>query len=127
MKKTLLTIFASAAIFLLHAQTPAPKTDSLQEYTGKYKFPAGSIVPETNVVLENGALFANSEMGSSELKKMEGDTFELVAYGGTATFKRNPDGKIISVKVEVDDIILEGTKVEAPAYQFYERNRTFFN
>ncbi len=113
MKKTLLTILAAAGFLLLHAQEP--KTDSLQEYTGKYKFPAGGPVAEITVVIDNGVLYANSDIGNSELKKTEGDIFYVVAYDGTATFKRSVEGKINGVKIEVDDLIMEGTKSETPA------------
>ena len=113
MKKLLLLFVAISALTVSNAQTP--KTDSLQEYTGKYKFPDGSVVSEVNIVLENGVLSATSVMGNSELKRVEGDIFEVIAYGGKATFKRSPEGKVNGVKIEVDDIILEGPKSETPA------------
>lgn len=88
------------------------QTDSLQQYTGKYKFPDGSVVTEITVTLDAGVLTANSAMGSSELKRTDGDVFEIVAYGGTATFKRNAENKISGVQILVGDINLEGTKTE---------------
>ncbi len=76
------------------------QADSLvQQYTGKYTFPEGSPVSEIGVIVENGVLTATSAMGNSELKVTETkDVFEVVAYAGTATFKRNADGKVISKK-----------------------------
>lgn len=88
------------------------QTDSLQQYTGKYKFPDGSVVTEIIVTLDSTVLTANSAMGSTELKKIEGDVFEIVVYGGTATFKRNTENKISGVQILVGDINMEGTKTE---------------
>lgn len=89
------------------------QVDSLQEYTGKYNFPEGSPVTEVGVIVENGALTATSVMGNSELRKADTkDVFELVAYSGLATFKRNEEGKIIGLLIQVQDINMEGTKAE---------------
>lgn len=109
MKKFLLFLLAITGFVTLNAQQ-TPSTDPLQEYTGKYKFPEGSAVTEMTVALENGVLYASSAQGSSELKKIEKDVFEIVAYSGKATFKRDEKEKLNGVKVEVDDLILEGTK-----------------
>ena len=119
MRKCFLFLFAITGIITLNAQQ-APSTDSLQEYTGKYKFPEGSVVTEVTVTIENGILFAASVMGSSELKKIEKDIFEIVAYAGKATFKRNEEAKLNGVKIEVEDLILEGTK-EANSLQLLKR------
>lgn len=112
MRKIFLLLFAMTGFVMLNAQE-APKQDTLQEYTGKYKFPEGSVVTEVTVVIENGALYATSAMGNSELKKIEKDIFEVVAYAGKATFKRNEAAKLNGVKIEVEDLILEGTKEES--------------
>lgn len=99
------------------------QTDSLQSYTGKYKFPDGSPVTEIGVVLENGLLTATSVMGNSELRKTDTkDVFEIVAYSGTATFKRADDGKIKMMRVQVQDIDMEGVREEAAVFlQSYDR------
>ncbi|MFM9903375.1 MAG: hypothetical protein ACKVQJ_02255 [Pyrinomonadaceae bacterium] len=108
MKKILLALIVTLSFFAAIAQT-----DSLQEYTGKYKFPDGSPVTEIGVVLENGVLTATSAMGNSELKKTDTkDVFDLVAYGGTARFNRNAEGKITTLLIQVQDITMEGTKTE---------------
>lgn len=107
MKYFFLSLVACISFLSVNAQS-----DSLQQYTGKYKFPDGSPVTEITVTLESEVLNANSAMGSSELKKTEGDVFEIVAYGGTATFKRNTDNKISGVQILVGDINMEGTKTE---------------
>ncbi|MGQ0739337.1 MAG: hypothetical protein ACT4OJ_09780 [Bacteroidota bacterium] len=96
----------------LHAQT-----DSLQEYTGKYKFPDGSPVTEIGVLLENGVLTATSVMGNSELRKTDNkDVYEIVAYAGTATFKRGDDGQIKTLRIQVQDVDMEGAKTEGGIY-----------
>lgn|SRR5690606_15502440 len=112
MKKLFLSLFTILSFSLVNAQT-----DSLQEYTGKYKFPDGSPVTEIGVVLENGMLTATSAMGNSELRKTDSkDVFEVVAYSGTATFKRNTEGKVMGVQIQVQDINMEGTKTEGISY-----------
>jgi len=108
MKAILLALIVTLSFFAANAQT-----DSLQEYTGKYKFPDGSPVTEIGVVLENGVLTVTTAMGNSELKKTDTkDVFEIVAYSGTATFKRNAEGKITTLQIQVQDINMEGTKTE---------------
>jgi hypothetical protein len=107
MKSFFLSLIALTAFLTVNAQT-----DSLQQYTGKYKFPDGSPVTEITVTLDSTMLTANSAMGSSELKRTEGDVFEIVAYGGIATFKRNAENKISGVLIQVGDINMEGTKSE---------------
>jgi hypothetical protein len=110
MKKLILSLIMLTGLLSVNAQT-----DSLKQYTGKYKFPDGSPVTEITVTLDSTGLTANSAMGSSELKKTEGDVFEIVAYGGVATFKRNAENKISGVVILVGDINMEGTKTEDAA------------
>jgi hypothetical protein len=112
MKKIVFLLLAISAAIILNAQQ-APAPDSLQEYTGKYKFPEGSAVTEVIVTFENGILSASSSQGSSELKKIDKDIFEVVAYSGKATFKRNEEAKLKGVVIEIEDLILEGTKEES--------------
>lgn len=107
MKKIFLLLIVMTGFLTVQAQN-----DSLQQYTGKYKFPDGSPVTEITVTLDSTGLTANSAMGSSELKRTEGDVFEILAYGGTATFKRNAENKISGVHILVGDINMEGTKTE---------------
>ena len=111
MRKYYLLLLSITAFTVLNAQQ-AP-ADSLQEYTGKYKFPEGSAVTEVIVTFENGILSASSSQGSSELKKIDKDIFEVVAYSGKATFKRNEQAKLKGVVIEIEDLILEGTKEES--------------
>ena len=111
MKKILLCGLAMLFAFVLYAQDHAI-ADTLQQYTGKYKFPDGSIVTEVTVTLDSNSLTISSVMGSSELRKTDRDIFEIVAYGGIATFKRNTEGKIAGLNIVVGDINIEGTKTE---------------
>lgn len=111
MQKLLLTVVAVFGFMLANAQTPS--ADSLTAYTGKYKFAAGSPVELLTVVIDNGVLFGTSDQGSSELKRKEGDVFVVVAYNGLATFKRGSDGKVNAIRIEIDDMVLEGTREAA--------------
>ena len=113
MKKLLFLVITVFVFSCIKAQnTPA---DSLKEYTGKYKFPDGTPFTEVTIVFENGTLTATSEAGSSELKRREGDIFDIVAYSGTAIFKRNEEKKVNKVQVQVDDLDVEGDKTEGGA------------
>jgi hypothetical protein len=106
MKQLFFSLFILLGSLAVNAQT-----DSLQEYTGKYKFAEGNPVTEITIALDNGVLSANSAIGNSELKKTDTkDVFEIVAYSGTATFKRNPEGKVVALQVQVQDVNMEGTK-----------------
>ena len=85
----------------------------MQKYTGKYKFSEGNPVTEINVTIESGILTATSAMGTTELKKTDTENvFEIVVYGGTATFKKNTEGKITGVQIVVGDLNMEGVKAE---------------
>ncbi len=98
------------------------QTDSLQQYAGKYKFSDGSPVGEITMTVENGILMAASAIGNSEFKATTtADVFEVVAYGGTATFRRK-DGKVVGVQILVQDTNMEGTKEEPQLYE--DRYRT---
>lgn len=107
MKRIFFFLFILFGFLTLNAQT-----DSLQQYTGKYKFPDGSPVTEINMTIDNGVLMASSAMGSTEFRKTSTvDVFEVVAYGGTATFKRT-EGKVTGLQILVGDVNMEGTKTE---------------
>lgn len=111
MKKAFLSLFIVFGFLAANAQT-----DSLQQYTGKYKFPDGSPVSEITTTVENGLLMASSPMGSTEFKPTSTpDVFEIVAYGGTATFKRK-EGKVTGVQIQVGDVNIEGEKTEGLFY-----------
>jgi len=105
MKKLFLAVLFTTGFIAVQAQT-----DSLQQYAGKYKFPDGGPVTEIAVTVENGLLMASSNMGSTELKPTgTADVFEIVAYGGTATFRKK-EGKVSGVQIQVGDINMDGEK-----------------
>lgn len=110
MKKLLLTL---TVLFVTTIATHAQTDSLLQQYTGKYVFPDGSPVKEIGVIIQEGVLTATSVMGNSELRKTENkDVFEIVAFAGTATFKRNEAAKVNGVQIQVQDVNMEGTKTE---------------
>ncbi|MDZ4809538.1 MAG: hypothetical protein SGI96_14910 [Bacteroidota bacterium] len=107
MKKVFLSLFILFGFITVNAQT-----DSLQYYVGKFKFPDGSPVAEITMSVDNGLLMASSAMGSTEFKPTSTvDVYEIVAYGGTATFKRK-EGKVVGLQILVGDINIEGEKTE---------------
>lgn len=110
MKKILLVV----TVLFISAISAHAQTDTLlQQYTGKYVFPDGSPVKEIGVVIQEGVLTATSVMGNSELRKTENkDVFEIVAFAGTATFKRNEAAKVNGLQIQVQDVNMEGTKTE---------------
>ncbi len=118
MKKIFFSLFILFGFITVNAQT-----DSFQQYIGNYKFPDGSPVAEITVTVDNGLLMASSAMGTTEFKPTSTpDVFEVVAYGGTATFKKK-EGKVTGVQILVGDVNIEGEKTEGiliyslPAFQ----------
>jgi len=123
MKKLLLSLSFIATVIGLQAQTDSTLSP-LQEYTGKYKFPDGNPVTEITVTIDNGTLQASSAIGTTEFKKTDTkDVFDIVAYSGTATFKRNAEGKITGLRIQVQDLDMEGTKSEGKLQQFIHGDR----
>jgi hypothetical protein len=119
MKKLFLSLLAVVSFLYVNAQ----EDTVLQKYTGKFKFPDGSPVTEINFTVDNGVLMGASAMGSSEFKKTDTENvFEIVAYGGTATFKKNAEGKVTSVQILVGDVNIEGTKSEGIALNMILKN-----
>lgn len=107
MKKVTLFILGFIICSLyLHAADP------LKEYTGKYRFSAGSVITEVNVVFDNGVLSLTSSMGATAIQKATADTFSIPNYNGTAIFTRNEQKKINGIKIDVMGISLEGVKEE---------------
>lgn len=101
----MLFLFISFGFSQVHAQDT-----TLKEYVGKYLFPEGSVVPSADITLADSILTVNSVQGSSELVKTAKDTFSVVTFNGMAYFKRDGNGKVSGVRVEVGDVLLEGTK-----------------
>jgi hypothetical protein len=113
MKKLFLPLLMLAFIVTVHAQD-----STLQEYTGKYKFPDGSVVTEIDLTIENGILTSNSTAGTSTLEKLGTDSFSVVSFQGVAIFKRDDNKKIAKVVIDAMGYHLEGAKDPAAAVSF---------
>lgn len=111
MKYVFSLLIGLAMFTVAQAQTQ----DTLQQYTGKYKFPAGGPVAEVEVVLQDGVLTMNSTAGSTPMTLVKNDEFTLTAINGVAIFNRNPERKIIGVHIEAMGYVLEGTKEGDPS------------
>jgi hypothetical protein len=109
MKKFVCLLMTAFVGMNLLAQTDT----SLQQYTGVYKFPEGSVVTSVEIKIENGGLMATSTAGSSVLERISKDTFNLVSYSGTVYFTRDAEKKVNGIRIEVQDTILEGKKESA--------------
>lgn len=107
MKKSLLLVLA---IILTTVAVNAQQDTTLAQYAGKYIFQAGAPVPDATVNVAGTAMSVTSAMGTATLVKIEGDLFSLVEYNGTAEFKKNEAGKVISVTIRVGDTEIFGTK-----------------
>ena len=106
MKRLIFSFFLTTSLVYVQAQADT----SLKQYAGTYKFPEGSVVPSVEVTNENGGLVISSAQGSSPLERISKDTFNLIAYSGKVYFLRNAESKIDSIRIEVQDVILEGKK-----------------
>lgn len=108
-------------LFSLFAICGQAQDTTLKQYVGKYVFPEGSIVTSAEIYLEGGNLAVNSARGSSPMEKRAKDTFALTSFDGMAYFQRNKEGKVSGIRVEVGDILLEGTKDAGTAW--IQRNK----
>lgn len=111
MKKIILSLFIIAAFTSVNAQTPPAPEPPLDDYIGKYVFPDGSVVPDVDVLVQDGALIMTSTGGTTVLTQLGVDSFQIVEFGGTAVFRRGTDKKVSSVHIEAGGYILDGTKV----------------
>lgn len=117
--KYVFSLIVGLAFFTVVAQAQ----DTLQQYTGKYKFAAGGPVAEVEVLLQDGVLMMNSTAGSTPMTLVKNDEFTLTAINGVAIFNRSPERKIIGVHIEAMGYVLEGTKEGDPAYTKLWANR----
>jgi len=106
MQKIVLFIFGCFVYVSSFCQTDS----TLKEFSGKYSFPAGSVLSEVTIVYENGSLTVSTVMGSSPLERKEGDNFVITQYNGTATFTRDANKKVIGITIDAMGYHLEGTK-----------------
>jgi hypothetical protein len=105
MKRIILSLFCLTAVICIKAQDT-----TLTEYVGTYNFPEGSPVASVEVKIENGKLIGNSTAGSSVMERIAKDTFSLVTYNGTVYFLRNSQNKVDSIRIQTQDVLLEGKK-----------------
>jgi|GEM_PF-3595549 hypothetical protein len=102
----MLLLFGVTSVYASHGQD-----HPLMPFAGKYKFQPGSHVPEADIsILDSTRLQVLSSAGTATLVRAEGDLFVFVEYEGTAEFVRNSDGKVVSIKVKVAGLDMEGTK-----------------
>jgi hypothetical protein len=118
--KYVFSLILGLAFFTVAAQAQ----DTLQQYTGKYKFPAGGPVAEVEVVLQDGVLVMNSTAGASPMTLVKNDEFTLTAINGIAVFNRSPERKIIGVHIEAMGYVMDGTKEGDPSIAKLWANRT---
>jgi len=115
MKHFILSFFTLIIFSFVNAQSD---TASLKEFTGRYIFPEGNIVPEVSVLLQGVDLSMTSAVGTSALSKIGVDSFSIVDFNGSAVFKRN-DNKIINgVHIEASGYVMDGTKDENNGWSF---------
>ena len=122
MKKFILVLsmlFFSTAAF--SQEVPVPDS-SLQQYTGKYKFPEGSVVAEISVMIDGGGLVMTAPVGSSPLEKREEDVFFIVQFQGTAKFNRDASRKVNGVTINAMGYVLEGSRTEGGLVWVIRRN-----
>jgi hypothetical protein len=105
----------SLMIGLVFFTVASQAQDTLQQYIGKYKFPAGGPVAEVEVVLQDGVLMMNSTAGASPMRWEKNDEFTLTAINGIAVFTRTPERKISGVHIEAMGYVMDGTKEGDPA------------
>lgn len=93
--------------------------DSLQQFTGKYIFPDGSVVPDVEVSINEGALYMSSTAGISSLAQLGVDSFAITEFNGIALFKRGEDKKVNGVHIDAMGYILDGKKQEDGTWSFH--------
>lgn len=108
-------IFLSAFLLAVGAVFAQSKDTTLANYVGKYSFPEGSFVTAAEISMQENVLSVSSSQGGSVLEKQGVDTFTLKEFEGSRmVFFRNKEGKVARIKVEINDILLEGAKEGVP-------------
>ena len=106
MRKIILSILLCAVMMNSSAQD-----STLQEYTGKYKFPPGGMIPEVDITLSNDILTITAVLGSAPLEKVSRDTFLIPSYGNAMVyFYRNAESKVNAIKIDTGNDVMEGKK-----------------
>lgn len=103
--KQVFAVLLTLAVFSASAQDT-----TLTAYKGIYRFAEGSPTTSVEISIQNDALYANSTIGSAALVRVNKDTFDIPDYNGVVYFFRDEAGKIKSIRIEVEDLVLEGNK-----------------
>jgi hypothetical protein len=96
--------------FCMIAIASVAQDSTYKEMIGRYKFPAGSVIDEANVTVDNAVLTMSSSAGTSTLERIKGDTFNVVSFNGVCVFKRDDAKKINGVHIDASGYILDGVK-----------------
>ena len=110
--------FLLIALIAIGTSIKAQDTLALNEYTGKFIFPEGSIVSYVAVTAEKGKLSFSSSQGTGTLEKVAEDSFSIPEYQGTGKYIRNADKKVTGVVIDVMGYHMEGTKQEVVTTTF---------
>ena len=108
MKKIVLSLIIALSLSTVNAQADS----TLKEFTGKFVFPEGGVIPDVTVFLEGDQLSMSSSVGNSTLTKLGVDSFTIVEYSGLAVFKRSAENKINGIHIDAAGYIMEGAKEE---------------
>ena len=107
MKKQILVFI----ILVISSTFIIAQDSTLNDYTGKYKFPTGSMIPEVEITLNDNTLTINASIGSATLEKVSRDTFLIPSYGNAMVFfYRNAENKVNAIKIDTGNDVLEGKK-----------------
>ena len=117
MKKLWFILFLFIGIQANHliAQTSSidsAKTINLNDYAGKYKFTEG--FAEASLEVKDGSLYAEIDSyGQNKINKQDAvDTFKSTSsYGTVFIFKRNAEGKVTGVKLQLMGQEVSGEKI----------------
>lgn len=116
MKKILLLIFTAMAFLQMNAQK------NLDEYAGRYIFPAGSLTDDAIItVTDNAVLNISSSVGGSDLNYVEDDKYTLPQYGGTIIFVRDDSKNIQGFRISIPMAEVENLEAKKENSQSTDR------
>lgn len=84
--------------------------DSLMQYTGKYEFKGRSVLSEATVIQKNDKLILTTAMGNAPMTRVKDDAYSIPAYNAKIFFTRNEENEVAYIKIEFNNILLEGKK-----------------
>lgn len=81
------------------------------EYAGKYSLQGSADVPEVNILVEEGALYIETNIGGSRLLATDiKDSFQMTAATGGVIFKRDGNGKVTEIEIEYGGSTFKGAR-----------------